>query len=52
MGNGSSNTNGIIRVVLCKTKEVGQHVTCACPVHLWINGVKWHFSLLRIENIY
>ena len=39
MGNGSSNTNGIIRVILCKVKEARQHFTCACPVHLWVNGV-------------
>lgn len=40
MGNGSSNSNGIIRVVLCKVKEAHQHFTCACPVHLWVNGVR------------
>lgn len=36
MGNGSSNTNGIIRVVLCKVKEASQRFTCACPMHLGV----------------
>jgi len=34
MGNGSSNTNGIIRVILREVKEAHQRFTWACPVHL------------------
>lgn len=49
MGNSSSNTNGIIRVILCKVKEAHQH---AGLVHLWVNGVSGtsHYYVLKTST--